>query len=333
MKITTRLILSFLAVSILPLAAVSMVGLQAMNRASSLAIAESTDAMRQMGEEVIYQKARDVADQIALYLSAHPELQAASLQELEGDRTLISIAVQPVGESGYTAVYNSDGVTLFHANPDIVGMDLHQLSTTLPAFWTIMEASLDGSPSAGYYTWQDADGAVRDKYMHCLPVEGTDLRVAATTYIDEFYQPIHATEGRIVELTHTVQMEMLAVLLFVGFLAVWLGIGLARGISHPIAHLIQAAAALEQGVYRPGDLADVEGRRDDLGRLARVFDRMAREVQAREATLHRRIRELRIQIDETKRAQQVARITETEYFRELQEKARRMREGSQQEED
>ncbi|MBN1978733.1 MAG: hypothetical protein JW918_15150 [Anaerolineae bacterium] len=37
------------------------------------------------------------------------------------------------------------------------------------------------------------------------------------------------------------------------------------------------------------------------------------------------IEQLRIQIDEAKLARQVAEITETEYFQELQERAQRMR--------
>ena len=43
----------------------------------------------------------------------------------------------------------------------------------------------------------------------------------------------------------------------------------------------------------------------------------------------REIRDLHIQIDESKRARQVAEITDTDYFRELQQKARglRKREG------
>lgn len=51
----------------------------------------------------------------------------------------------------------------------------------------------------------------------------------------------------------------------------------------------------------------------------------ARRVRQREEALRRQIKELRIEIDEAKRAKQVAEITETDYFRQLREKAERFR--------
>lgn len=49
------------------------------------------------------------------------------------------------------------------------------------------------------------------------------------------------------------------------------------------------------------------------------------QVLERERQLKEQIEQLRIQIDEAKLARQVAEITETEYFQELQERAQRMR--------
>ena len=45
----------------------------------------------------------------------------------------------------------------------------------------------------------------------------------------------------------------------------------------------------------------------------------------REEYLRQEIAKLRIEIDETRRARQVAEITDTNYFKDLQEKARRLR--------
>jgi DNA repair ATPase RecN len=78
---------------------------------------------------------------------------------------------------------------------------------------------------------------------------------------------------------------------------------------------------VEAGVYVPEALNDVALRTDALGQLARVFQRMVREVYAREESLKRQVAELRIEIDEAKKAQQVAEITDTDYFQQLQQKA------------
>ncbi len=87
----------------------------------------------------------------------------------------------------------------------------------------------------------------------------------------------------------------------------------------------RAAAAVEAGAFEPESLNSVAGRDDSLGRLARVFQEMARQVYAREQSLRRQVQELQIEIDEVKRARQVAEITETEYFHDLSVKAQKLR--------
>ncbi len=52
---------------------------------------------------------------------------------------------------------------------------------------------------------------------------------------------------------------------------------------------------------------------------------MAREVFAREARLRDQVRELRIEIDHVCEAQQVAEITETDFFRDLSGRAAELR--------
>ncbi len=92
-----------------------------------------------------------------------------------------------------------------------------------------------------------------------------------------------------------------------------------------VAHLTGAAAAVHTGTFDPESLTHVSMRTDDLGELARVFQHMAREVYAREERLKQEVQELRIEIDQVKQARQVAEITETDYFQELQQKARHLK--------
>jgi CheY-like chemotaxis protein len=92
-----------------------------------------------------------------------------------------------------------------------------------------------------------------------------------------------------------------------------------------VDHVIVAAAAVEAGEFDPESLARVATRRDELGRLARVFQRMAREVHVREQRLKQEVQQLRIEIDEARTARQVAEITETDYFQDLQRKADQLR--------
>jgi len=276
MKITTRLILSFLALSLFPLVMVGYIGWQAMDRVSCVALEESTEALKGLGEVSIHQKALDVAQQVALYLEAHPELLTLPSEALEADGVLASIAVQTVGETGYTAVYDSEGITHFHANPEIVGMDMHELAGTLPAFWGIFATSLDGTVVADYYEWQDADGSVRDKYMSCVPVGDTRLRVAATTYIDEFYRPIWDTESEIRGISRETQLRVGVAVSLVGGMAVLVAILMAAITIRPLNRIAEGARLFSQGRL-DHEISGVP--RDEIGQLAKTFNQMARELK------------------------------------------------------
>jgi len=92
-----------------------------------------------------------------------------------------------------------------------------------------------------------------------------------------------------------------------------------------VAHVTHAAAAVEGGQFAAEQLVDVAKRPDELGQLARVFQRMAHEVAAREEQLKQQIQVLSIEIDQTKKARQVSEITDTEYFQELRKKAKELR--------
>jgi DNA-binding response OmpR family regulator len=92
-----------------------------------------------------------------------------------------------------------------------------------------------------------------------------------------------------------------------------------------VADLTKAAAAVEKGAFEPEVLARVAGRDDALGVLARVFDKMACEVQARERQLRQEVQRLQVEIDQTRKEAQVKEITEDGFFRDLQQKAAGLR--------
>jgi DNA-binding response OmpR family regulator len=94
--------------------------------------------------------------------------------------------------------------------------------------------------------------------------------------------------------------------------------------------LTNAAMAVEDGTFDSSTLDVVAHRADALGNLARIFQHMASEVYQREQKLIQEVQELRIEIDRAKRDRQVSEITESDYFRMLQEKANHLRKSSKQ---
>jgi energy-coupling factor transport system substrate-specific component len=105
----------------------------------------------------------------------------------------------------------------------------------------------------------------------------------------------------------------------------------AQSISRPLLRLTGSARAMHDGKLtsaRVGELKAAAGS-DEISELTRMFGQMAGEVIQREETLRQQVAELKIEIDETKTAKQVAEVTETEYFQDLQRRAARLRARSE----
>ena len=94
---------------------------------------------------------------------------------------------------------------------------------------------------------------------------------------------------------------------------------------HQVARLTDAAIAVEAEQFDPESLSEVAARTDGLGQLTRLFQQMVRDYHRREQQLKQQVRELRIEVDKTRQAQQVGKITSSDYFQELRGKAGELR--------
>ncbi len=79
-----------------------------------------------------------------------------------------------------------------------------------------------------------------------------------------------------------------------------------------------AVSDIENGTFTAESLDEVADRPDELGQLARMFQSMAEHIRQREDALKQQLIELSVEIDPQKRQQQVAQITTSDYFQELQ---------------
>jgi len=264
------------------------IGSESLKELTTTSLKESKSSLDKLGEKIIKEKAIDVAAQIEIFIKTHPKLKK---EDLNKDPWLKSIAVQKMGETGYTAVHDDQGINYFHVNPQIVGTDLHGLSTKLPAFWKILEASLKG-PAFGYYDWKDADGRIRPKYMYLAPVKDTDLIVAATTYIDEFSRPSKAIEGKMkqIEISYLegyrdkIKIFYLVILCVVLVLLVRIYF-YASSVISPIRYLSEVADKISMGELDTPIKIKAKG---EVGVLADSIERMQTSVKAAIERLQKR---------------------------------------------
>ncbi len=279
------ILIAFLVITVLlfvnvgPLVSIRALGSNSLKELGDASVRESVASLNKLGEKIIQEKAEGVARQIEIYLEAHPGLSEAALAN---QPRLQEIAIQRVGETGYTAVHNNKGINYFHVNPKIVGTDLHGLAAKLPEFVKVMEAGLKGT-SGGYYQWTDIDGKVRPKYMFSAPVEGTNLIVAATTYIDEFGKPAGAILSKVdrmqaayAERYRSRFLVFLAIVLI--DLAVLLAViyAFSSSIVRPIRQLSEAADRISMGDLEAA--VDVEGE-GEVARLGQSIERMRTSVK------------------------------------------------------
>ena len=105
---------------------------------------------------------------------------------------------------------------------------------------------------------------------------------------------------------------------------------LRRDVIQPVFALSRLAETVGEDKVTPADLMEpelvsVSKRGDELGKLSKVFTRMVQEVQARTFSLRQQVKNLQIEIDETRRKSQVDEIVDTDFFKDLQTRARDMR--------
>ena len=272
-----KLMFFLLVPLILALAIGAFFSLKHMVGLSDLITEESSRIVTQMAERQIAEHARAVSLQVGLYLLSHPELKRGRFQK---DAELKKIAVQKVGSTGYTALHavpNKNGIwrNWAHINPKIVGIDMSTLKKPMGkafyGFWRVFSAGKDGKESSGYYTWQDADGRFRDKFMVCAPVKGTPYYVASTTYLDEFTRPVEKLKARSQKTAKRVRNinagVMLGTIILIGLIVFFYG----RKVTGNIRRLSEVADRISIGELNAE--IDVKSK-DEIGELAEAISRM-----------------------------------------------------------
>lgn len=236
----------------------------------------------------------DLGDAIAV-LGAHLDL--GRLETIMAERS-------GLGETGRTYLVAADGRLLTNAGYSAETATSFAIDAALAGDSGAAEyEDYQGTPVVGVYRW----------------LAEQDVALLAEIEQREAYAPAQ----RLAAITLATMLG-LAGLLTVG---VYL---LSRQIARPILTVTEAAEAVEAETYALDSLAPIARRQDELGVLARVFDHMAREVYAREERLKQEVMELRIEIDQVKKEQEVAEITGSDYFQELQQKAKEMRRRAKQ---
>jgi len=288
LRLRGRMFVLFFFVPIILIIAASLLYVWQLDTLSSELASGSAGTIVKMTEEVVTNRAREIASQCKVYLITHPELKKAFFNY---DLTFKRAAVQKIGTTGYTALYEvpgSDGVwrTWAHSDPNMIGVDMTTLKESFganfPGFWKICTGVKDGKElkeSKGYYQWQDTKGALRDKFMVSIPVvvEGAQYVLAATAYPDEFTEPVRFMQegaARFALRTRNLVIVILAgTVILIGLIVAVEGYRL----TSKIKYLTEVTDRISVG-----DLdAEITGinSRDEIGELAEAITRMQESIR------------------------------------------------------
>jgi len=100
----------------------------------------------------------------------------------------------------------------------------------------------------------------------------------------------------------------LAIILTTLVLNIFIGLLVARWLLRPVDKLNQAAESIEAGEFDETVLEDLTHRQDEMGQMARVFQRMGSTVAAREQDWKQRMTLLQAETDKAKQAAAAAKL-------------------------
>jgi HAMP domain-containing protein len=171
--------------------------------------------------------------------------------------------------------------------------------------------------------WISGYTPIKDSSGKTVGALGIDFRAE---YVERVQHDLQERIARDVE-----QKVRTGIILATGItsIVVILMVFLISGIlTRPITALTRIAEHIGEGDYEQ-DLSGLTPGRfsGEIGTLAQVFEIMVNKVRQREEKLKKQVIELQIMIDEGKRQEQVEEIVDSDFFRDLQQKARKMRQG------
>ena len=256
----------------------------------------STDShtiVERLSHELVNDTAKMVANQCKLYLESNPNL---AREDLKRDAEFRALALQPLGETGYTCLYSipdENGLSALwvHPNDRLIGINLPAAMKKVMEpnnykdFINIYTGAYNGDASSGYYEWQEKDGSFRNKYMTCVPIKGTPYIIAATTYVDEINRDVVQLKRTAHQMTHKTRMSVFGVF---GITLVLMGstvLFYSRRLKSNLTTLINAAEKISIG-----DL-DTEIKvktKDEISDLAETISRMQESIRLSIERLRRR---------------------------------------------
>ncbi len=277
------------------------------NDLGTFAVKQSTDSLTELGQEIIKEQAVATAKMVDLYMAAHPNKTAA---ELAKDEAFGRLSVQRVGETGYTVTVEGETLRLIrHQNEALNGVLFSEVpglkAPTFDTFWKILEKTKELKETSGYYNWLEKDGRITQKYLHTAfasstTADGRHIGVAATTYINEFTQPVSLLQNVLDEKNKSIIAAIVStktMIIWISLLTstilfvvvVLLSVFFSKKITDPLRELTEAGEQIAKGKLDTALPQFKTG--DEIEILARALEAMRVELASEGVRLGQLVQE------------------------------------------
>lgn len=249
----------------------------------------SESILRDAVGTLIQQKAHDVALQLDLVLRSYPYM---ALEDLQKDKEFRKLAVQKVGQSGYTGLIDAKtGVFRFHKERSLENRSPGMLRKKHPELWSILEKSRGGKETNGYFNWGESQEEQSQQFIYIAPLrektaDGIALSAAVITSLDTFTQPVRDAQSvsrRTADYLTSATERLFDSFRYIGLFYMCLGILIISLLAFVVGHFFSRAITQLREVTRKvneGDLtASVKtSMSGEVKTLAEDFNRMIRQL-------------------------------------------------------
>ncbi len=306
-SLTEKLIVVLLCLALLPLILVSSIAIVDLNKVFKL-FSLNTEAVQQnnyqeskriiegLAQQNVKEISAHVAHEIELYLAANPKYSLADLQQ---QKNFERIALQKIGENGYTAIHEiPSGINRFHPNPEIRNKSLIALGKELAEFGSLIQEHVvsGGRELGGFYNWREQDGKIRKKYMYLRAIslktaDNVKLGVAATAYVDEYSIILTAINERTQQILQQTQKDSRAIIssiynrniLILLSLVIILVLVILLFIKQSVRPIRQLITEMNSFAAGNKDIIVNISAHDEIGQMAKSFDLMIKKLLLEEA--------------------------------------------------
>jgi methyl-accepting chemotaxis protein len=173
------------------------------------------------------------------------------------------------------------------------------------------------SPEREFGTYGDKFGRWASGYMPLTNEVGENVAAIGVDFQADYVNQVRDEVSSQVRDAFLVSYPVLMILVIV----------VTSLFTRPLLKLSGNAERIAEGDYEV-DFSDLmKGRyKDEIDTLASVFEVMVDKVREREQTLKRQVAQLKIEIDESKKKSEVSEIVDTDFFKDLQSRASKLRE-------